>query len=64
MRIKQCVQFAEQGQTPYLEEQISRNVKRLFEEKELFEIDLREFENLPIQESNVYNIQRKNDECI
>ena len=47
MRVKNCVQFAEQGQTPYSAEQILRNVKRLFEQKGVFEIDLREFENLP-----------------
>ncbi len=48
MRVKHCVQFAEQGQAPYSAEQILRNVKRLFEQKGVFEIDLREFENLPI----------------
>ena len=40
MQIKQCVKFAEQGQNPYSEEQILQNVKRLFEQKEVFEIDL------------------------
>ena len=46
-RIKQCVQFAAQGQTPYTAEQILRNAKRLFEQKGVFEIDLRDFERLP-----------------
>lgn len=56
-RVKQCIQFAEQGQTPYTAEQILRNVKRLFKQKGVFDIDLCKFIRQPPQNQTYANFK-------
>lgn len=58
-RIKDCCDFTEQGNTPYSASQILHNVKSVLKKTGLFDIDICEFDCLPIAEQTYKEIQQR-----